>query len=149
MVVQRIYKKDCRVPRVSDDLTFPEEMPNDGLKEMNCRQMPPGADAASADASRQMPPPRAPGGVSRAPVLQSFVATMSDVLPPSSLGSRRCRCPPSNSFVPRSLFTDALFRLPDVQSPPRCGVDWARSATCPVQKTRGVAYGRMYFWCRP
>ena len=46
----------------------------------------------------------------RAPAVKSGVpllATMSDVLPPSSLGSNSSRCPLSNGFVPRFPFTSS------------------------------------------
>ena len=49
----------------------------------------------------------------RAPAVKSGVpllATMSDVLPPSSLGSNSSRCLLSNGFVPRFPFTNASSR---------------------------------------
>ena len=52
----------CRVPRVSDELTFPEEMPHEGSKQVNYRHMPPGADAARCQLPDAPRPAGAQGG---------------------------------------------------------------------------------------
>ena len=106
MVVRRIFKKDCRVPSVSDDLTFQrrcrmtdcrDEMSSDATR-ARCRQMSVVRCHRVPDAARyQLPdaPPPGPGGglgeVSRAPVLMSSALISGDALPPSVLGSHWLR----------------------------------------------------------
>ena len=118
---------------------------------MKCRQMPPEPDAARCQLP-DAPPPRPGGGlgeVSRAPVLMSLsrsrgraaavssgvplLATMSDVLPPSSLGSNSSRCLLSNGFVPRFPFTNASSRHSPSAAP--------RSSTWTAASTAFTACG--------
>ena len=92
------------------------------------RQIPPGARCRQMPVARCPPGPAGAWGRSvehqswcplswsrgRAAAVSSgvpLVATMSDVLPPSSLGSHSFRCPLSNGFVPRSL---SQTRPPDI-----------------------------------
>ena len=119
-------------------------------------QMPPGARCRQMPVARyqlpDVPPPGPAGGlgeVSRAPVLMSsalisvtccrrqfwgpLIATMSDVLPPSSLGSHSSRCLLSNGFVPRFPFTNASSRHSPSAAP--------RSSTWTAASTAFTACG--------